>query len=248
MKPSTPRARDSRRSAASASQLVARSRPARAAVARDRSAVGRDPRRRAPPRAARAARAAAARARSTPCQLEQVVGDEADRRVGEHLLRQRLAADALLQQGERRDATVLPDDDLAVEHGAVGQRAAAATISGKRSVTSSSPRDQIQTCAARLTTCARMPSYFHSTIQSGGRAEPGRELVFERRSSWWARKNGYGWPRSSGPASSLDAVSCAVALRRSASRGRRCSPSCAARRAWRRRPRPRRARAAPAAC
>ena len=37
-----------------------------------------------------------------------------------------LAADALLQQRERRDPAVLPDDDLAVEHGAVGQRAARA--------------------------------------------------------------------------------------------------------------------------
>ena len=41
---------------------------------------------------------------------------------------------------------------------------------------SSSPRDQIQTCEARLTICARMPSYFHSTIQSAGRREPGREF------------------------------------------------------------------------
>ena len=54
--------------------------------------------------------------------LEEVVGDQADRRVGEHLLGQHLAADALLQEVERRDAAVLPDHDLAVEHGAVGQR------------------------------------------------------------------------------------------------------------------------------
>ena len=43
-------------------------------------------------------------------------------------------------------------------------------------MTSSSPRDQIQTWPPRLTTCARMPSYFHSTIQSAGEAEPRREL------------------------------------------------------------------------
>ena len=55
-------------------------------------------------------------------ELEDVVGDEADRRIGQHLLRQRLAADALLQERERRHLAVLPDHRLAVEHGAVGQR------------------------------------------------------------------------------------------------------------------------------
>ena len=87
-----------------------------------------------------------------------------------------------------------------------GSPAAAATISGKRSVTSSSPRDQIQTCDARFTTCARMPSYFHSTIQSSGAASRVANSS-SGASSGWARKKGYGWPRSSGPASAL-AVSC----------------------------------------
>src|ERR1017187_9560401 len=55
-------------------------------------------------------------------ELEDVVGDEADRCVGEYLLRQRLATDALLQQVEGSDLAVLPDDDFAVEHGAIVQR------------------------------------------------------------------------------------------------------------------------------
>ncbi len=87
-----------------------------------------------------------------------------------------------------------------------GSGITAATISGKRSVTSSSPRDQIQTWLPRRTTCARMPSYFHSTIQSAGEASRVANSA-TGASSWWARKNGYGWPMSSGPASAL-AVRC----------------------------------------
>jgi hypothetical protein len=61
-----------------------------------------------------------------------------------------------------------------------GSALASATISGKRSLTSSSPRDQIQTRPARLTTWARMPSYFHSTIQSVGRGELAGEVAFRQ--------------------------------------------------------------------
>ena len=45
------------------------------------------------------------------------------------------------------------------------------TISGKRSVTSSSPRDQRKTSPARRISCARMPSHFHSACQSRDVAE-----------------------------------------------------------------------------
>ena len=55
--------------------------------------------------------------------LQQVIGDEGHRGVGEHTLVQRLAPDALLQQRERREARVrFPHHQLAVEHRAVGQR------------------------------------------------------------------------------------------------------------------------------
>ena len=46
-----------------------------------------------------------------------------------------------------------------------GRRLAAAAISGKRWVMSSSPRDQRCRTPPRLTSCARMPSHFHSTSQ-----------------------------------------------------------------------------------
>ena len=58
-----------------------------------------------------------------------------------------------------------------------GQSRASATNSGKRSVSSSSPRDQIHTCPPWRTTCARMPSYFHSICQSDGGPMRGFELV-----------------------------------------------------------------------
>ena len=159
-----------------------------------------------------------------------------DRRVGQHLLRQRLAADALLQQGERRDR-------------ARPSRRRSRRRARCRRAAPRSGRDDLgkalgdQLLAARpdpdlrrraCTTCARMPSYFHSTIQSAGAAEPRRRTRRAAASSGCARKNGYGWPPSSGPALGAGA-SAQVALRRSARRGRRCSPSCAARPAWRRR-------------
>ena len=62
--------------------------------------------------------------------LQQVVGQQRRRQLVQQLLAQGLAADALLQQGERLDAKCLfvavgwrlPDHQLAIEHGAVGQR------------------------------------------------------------------------------------------------------------------------------
>ncbi len=41
-----------------------------------------------------------------------------------------------------------------------------ASNSGKRSVTNSSPRDQIVNSPRRCRSCARMPSHFHSACQS----------------------------------------------------------------------------------
>ncbi len=84
----------------------------------------------------------------------------------------------------------LPHHDFAVEHRAVGQASPIAASSGKRSVTSSSPRDHSQIWPARLTSCARMPSYFHSTSQSA--AAPARAKFDGVQRC--ARKNGYGWP------------------------------------------------------
>lgn len=66
---------------------------------------------------------------------------------------------------------------------------ASATISGKRSVTSSSPRDQTQTLPLRLTIWPRMPSYFHSTCQSATGPNLGANAS-AGPSSWWARKKG----------------------------------------------------------
>ena len=57
--------------------------------------------------------------------LQQVVGHEAQRRLRQHLLGQQLAGDALLQQGEGRGLVLprQPGQHLAVQHGALGQRA-----------------------------------------------------------------------------------------------------------------------------
>jgi hypothetical protein len=82
---------------------------------------------------------------------------------------------------------VLPDQDFAIDHGAVRQRHRA--ISGKRSVIRSSPRDHSQLWPLRRTSWARMPSYFHSTSQSSDVAQ---RLV--RPAAACARKKGYGWP------------------------------------------------------
>jgi hypothetical protein len=56
--------------------------------------------------------------------FEQVISDEAHRRVGEQLFAEHLAVQALLQQRERGRlfGALLPDEQLTVEHGAVGQR------------------------------------------------------------------------------------------------------------------------------
>ena len=111
--------------------------------------------------------------------LEQVVGDEADRRLGEHLLRQRLAADALLQQGERRDAG-RRSRRRSRRRGRCrsGSALASATISGKRSVTSSSPRDQIQTSPGALDDLGADAVVLPFDDPVGGRREPGREVAF----------------------------------------------------------------------
>ena len=62
---------------------------------------------------------------------------------------------------------------------------AAAAISGKRCVINSSPRDHRCTPPARQTSCARIPSHFHSMIQSA--RDPSDSTG---SSSGDARKNG----------------------------------------------------------
>ena len=63
------------------------------------------------------------------------------------------------------------------------------STSGKRSVISSSPRDQSHTRPARLTSWARMPSYFHSTTHSPGAPNRASQLSC-LPSIGCARKNG----------------------------------------------------------
>lgn len=53
--------------------------------------------------------------------FQQVVGQHPHGGVFQHLAGQALAADALLQQGEGLGAAVLPDQQFAVDHAAVGQ-------------------------------------------------------------------------------------------------------------------------------
>ena len=54
--------------------------------------------------------------------LEKVVGEKAHRNVPEDGGAQFLAADASLQQRERLHSAILPSDELAIEHCAVGER------------------------------------------------------------------------------------------------------------------------------
>ena len=54
--------------------------------------------------------------------LEQIVGEEAHRNVFENRGRELLAPDALLQQGKWLYRVLLPGDELAIEHRALGQR------------------------------------------------------------------------------------------------------------------------------
>ena len=103
-------------------------------------------------------------------------------RLGEHLLASASCRPMRrLQHGERQRPAVAPGEHLAVEHRAVGQqRRPASTSSGKRSVISSSPRDQRKTAPPRRMSCARMPSHFHSACHSPALAERLRRLL-ERR-------------------------------------------------------------------
>ena len=94
----------------------------------------------------------------------------------------------------------------------------ARSISGKRSVTSSSPRDHSQQPPARSTSCARMPSHFHSTSQS-----PDAPSVAGSACSGWARKNGYGWPASAGSAGADGSAGATSARKRAASGAARAS-------------------------
>ncbi len=53
--------------------------------------------------------------------LQQVVDAQHHRQFAQQLGAQALAADALLQFGKRLGAAVAPDQDLAIEHRAIGQ-------------------------------------------------------------------------------------------------------------------------------
>ena len=191
--------------------------------------------------------------------LQQVVGHEGDRRIGQHLLRQRLAADALLQQRERRGTareraspSSAPRSRPGSRHRARCRRAAAAPAPRSReSARSPAPRRATRSRPGppRLTTWPRMPSYFHSTCQSLDRAEPrGEQLRRDRRAGARGRRDRAGLRRRAPARPPRPARPARRSARPRASPCRRCSPSCAAPRAWHRRRRARPARAAPAAC
>ena len=102
------------------------------------------------------------------------------RRLGEDAARAasaaRCASAAPRRAGRRRDTRA---SRRRGRRRRAGARAAAA-ISGKRSVTSSSPRDQRKTSPARRTICARMPSHFHSASHSS-RGPSASTVVLQRR-------------------------------------------------------------------
>ena len=124
---------------------------------------------------------------------------------------ERLAADALLQQanGATRPSfqtTISPSSTVPS-----GSARARATISGKRSVTSSSPRDQIQTCARALDELRADAVVLPLDDPVGRRAEPRRELARPASRAGGRGRTDTAGRASSGPASP-DAVSCGVAL------------------------------------
>ena len=71
-----------------------------------------------------------------------------------------------------------------------GKPMAACTTSGNRSVINSSPRDHIHTPAPRRTSCARIPSYFHSTSQLPTSPNTSSSLTSSAGSTAWAKKKG----------------------------------------------------------
>ena len=75
-----------------------------------------------------------------------------------------LAADALLQRGEGQRAVVAKGEHLAVEHRAVRQMSRRGDDLGKAmrdQLLAARPEMHVRRRAA--TSCARMPSHFHST-------------------------------------------------------------------------------------
>ena len=176
IRPSTPRARDSPRRPASSSQRQGRRR-----VGDVRSTPsGRRRARAATSAVAALVRAARSRCRCQSC-LEDVVGHEHDRDrrapSGRPASAGRSAAAAPRTAAAGRRGRRAPRRRAPCPS---GRRDAAAAISGKRWVISSSPRDQRCTAPPRRTSCARMPSHFHSISQSDGVAER-RRIVLERR-------------------------------------------------------------------
>ena len=102
-----------------------------------------------------------------PSLLEDVVGHEHDRHGARHLRDLLLAADALLQRGEGQRAIVAKRQHLAVEHGAVRQvRRRGGDFRKTVRDQLFAARPQMHVARARRTSCARMPSHFHSTSQS----------------------------------------------------------------------------------
>ena len=114
----------------------------------------------------------------------------ARRDLAQQLRAERLAADALLQLGEGLHAArrARPRSRRRARC-----RRAAPRPSRRARESGRSPAPRRATTArpapARLTSCARMPSHFHSTIQSAGGAEQRVELL-ERQLNGCARKNG----------------------------------------------------------
>ena len=171
MKPSTPRVRDSARSRASASHDGG-ARPA----ARSRRTDGIDASR-AASSASRGGRRAARRGHPAPSMLEDVVGHEHDRDRAHHLRDELLASDAAA--GVRRRAAGARRGTASTSPSSTvpsARRVAAAAISGKRCVISSSPRDHRCTAPAAFhQLCAdAVPLPFD---QPGRRITEGRDVV-----------------------------------------------------------------------
>ena len=116
-------------------------------------------------------------AQVTAALRQQVVADETGRRLGQDLLRERLASDALLQQREADRRTVLPDDDLAVDDAAVGPALGECHDLGKAlgdQLLAARPDPDLPTLAHHLGTDAVVLPF---DLPVGGRSDAGVEVV-----------------------------------------------------------------------
>ncbi len=111
--------------------------------------------------------------------FEQVVGDEATGASASTFFVSVLRPMRCCSRAKGAGRAVAPDQDLAVEHGAVGQRVERGQHI-RESARSPAPRRATRSTPARsrCTSCARMPSYFHSTSQSSA-ARVARESAAE---------------------------------------------------------------------